>query len=225
MLLNFRPNDYVEETPWYKSKATLVSLFMHLPLIIGMISFPVKAYLDKKEETSKEMIINIVRITKSNNATPKEQISKSATLVSHAITSPEGEFKKKELKQSEEGQETTSDVENTDTQGSTLGNTAEEDNELERYEQVIALWINKYRRHLDASLLTSENKVVPIIRMRVRKDGGLSYLDFHKRTFNPALDNEIKKMIRTASPFPPIPDSYSTEREVEFLLPISLYTN
>lgn len=104
--------------------------------------------------------------------------------------------------------------------GSGLGTSAEQEAEMmQRYTQLISLWINRYSAILNKSLQPGMKGNV-IIRLRIDRAGKIHYFKLDKATGVPAVDAAAAQMVRAANPVPPVPSNYPGGNMFEFLIPV-----
>jgi protein TonB len=103
--------------------------------------------------------------------------------------------------------------------GSEIGNSADSEQALRSYEQMIALWFERYKDTIAETRNEGEGKA--ILRIRIDRHGAIVYYKIEQSTGNNVLDKAVVAMVKNANPLPPIPPQYTAENQVEFLLPIS----
>ncbi|MDX1975738.1 MAG: TonB family protein [Rickettsiales bacterium] len=89
-----------------------------------------------------------------------------------------------------------------------------------RYEQIISLWIQKFKQYPEEARdqqLTGGT----IIRIRIDRRGNIGYYALETTTGSPMLDRAAIDMIRRANPVPAVPDDYPPGDLLEFLIPVN----
>ncbi len=104
---------------------------------------------------------------------------------------------------------------------STAGNSTAADAELmSRYEQLISLWVQKFKLYPDeARMQGMEGETV--VRVRIDRRGTIRYYTLERSTGYPALDRAAIDMIRRANPVPAVPNDYPQGDLLEFLIPVN----
>ena len=105
----------------------------------------------------------------------------------------------------------------------TTGNSSAHDAEMRsRYEQLISLWIQKFKIYPDdARLQGMEGETT--IRIRIDRQGNIRYYILENSTGHAALDHATIDMIKRANPVPAVPSDYPAQDVMEFLIPVSFH--
>ena len=105
--------------------------------------------------------------------------------------------------------------------GSLLGNRTEaEQLAIEKYEQTLALWIEKHHVYP----LSARNKGLEgeaVARLQIDRLGNIRFYELSEETKHDELNQAVLKMIERSDPVPPIPDDYPGDFVMEFLIPIN----
>lgn len=109
------------------------------------------------------------------------------------------------------------------TGGSTLGNSDRHDAQMmARYEQLISLWIQKFKLYPDEARAQSMQGET-VLRIRIDRHGNIHYYALEYSTGFQLLDRAAIDMIRRANPVPAVPLDYPAGDMFEFLIPVSFY--
>ncbi len=92
------------------------------------------------------------------------------------------------------------------------------DDEIERYEQIISIWCQKFKK-TPAELPEGETFDV-LVRIRIDRNGRVVKSSIEQSSKIKAIDSAALTMVRDASPLPKVPDNYAGEA-FEFLLPVT----
>jgi TonB family protein len=105
--------------------------------------------------------------------------------------------------------------------GSVVGNsTAKEAEMMSRYEQLISLWIEKFKQYPDEARAGGMQGDT-IIRIRIDRQGNILYYILEHSTNYPLLDRAAIDMVKRANPVPAVPTDYPKGELVEFLIPVN----
>ena len=107
--------------------------------------------------------------------------------------------------------------------GSTMGNsTAKEAELMSRYEQLISLWIEKFKKYPDEA--RSQNmQGETVVRIRIDRQGNILYYILEHSTGFPVLDHAAIDMVKRANPVPAVPNDYPKGDMIEFLIPVNFH--
>lgn len=104
-----------------------------------------------------------------------------------------------------------------------IGNsTAKEAELMSRYEQLISLWIEKFKLYPEEAR-TSNMQGDTIIRIRIDRQGNILYYILERSTGYPLLDHAVIDMIKRANPVPAVPTDYPKGDLIEFLIPVNFH--
>ncbi|MDE3060028.1 MAG: energy transducer TonB [Pseudomonadota bacterium] len=107
--------------------------------------------------------------------------------------------------------------------GAPTGNSAARDAEIvSRYEQLISLWIQKFKLYPDEARNTGQQGDT-VVRIRIDRQGNIRYYVLERSTGFPLLDHAAIDMIRRANPVPAVPTDYPQSDLMEFLIPVSFH--
>lgn len=103
---------------------------------------------------------------------------------------------------------------------SARGNTTEKEADLvSRYEQLISLWIEKFKKYpMEARKQNIQGET--IVRIRIDRQGNIRYYILEYSTGSTILDRAAIDMVRRANPVPAVPDNYPDADLMEFLVPV-----
>ncbi|MFO0388826.1 MAG: energy transducer TonB [Alphaproteobacteria bacterium] len=103
-----------------------------------------------------------------------------------------------------------------------LSNSASKEAEvLARYEQLISMWIQKFKQYPNAAK-SAGMQGETVVRIRIDRRGNVKYYSLERSTGHADLDRAAVDMIRRANPVPAAPADYPTGGEVlEFLIPVN----
>lgn len=88
----------------------------------------------------------------------------------------------------------------------------------QRYEQQISSWIERHKLY-PAEAAGRSGRVT--IRMRIDRAGTIRYYAIEQSSGVQAIDAAAVDMIRRANPVPAVPENYSSDNSLEFLIPIN----
>ena len=110
---------------------------------------------------------------------------------------------------------------NVQAKGSPRGNSTAKDAELmKRYEQLISLWIEKFKQYpMEARTQGLQGETV--VRIRIDRKGNIRYYLLERSTGHPILDRAAIDMVRRANPVPAVPNDYPKGDLIEFLIPVN----
>ena len=92
---------------------------------------------------------------------------------------------------------------------------------LARYEQLISLWIQKFKQYPEEAKLAGLQGET-VVRIRIDRRGSVKYYALERSTGHAALDRAAVDMIRRANPVPAVPVDYPTSGDLlEFLIPVN----
>lgn len=105
----------------------------------------------------------------------------------------------------------------------TMGNSTEKEAELmSRYEQLISLWIEKFKQYpMDARTQGLQGETV--VRIRIDRKGNVRYYLLERSTGHAILDRAAIDMVRRANPVPAVPNDYPKGDLIEFLIPVNFH--
>lgn len=104
--------------------------------------------------------------------------------------------------------------------GSPLGNsTAKNAEHLLRYEQLLALWIHKFK-HYPAEARMKNQEGTAILHLVIDRSGRILKSELSTKTGYTLLDEAVIDMVKQAKTVPAVPDDYPGENELEFQIPI-----
>lgn len=91
---------------------------------------------------------------------------------------------------------------------------------LSRYEQLVSLWIQKFKLYPEAAradFLRGE----ALVRIRIDRRGNIRDYVLERSTGHEILDRAAVDMIRRANPVPAVPNDYPAGETFEFLIPVN----
>jgi protein TonB len=97
--------------------------------------------------------------------------------------------------------------------------TAEEKAIIERYGNLIALWVQKFKIYPEEAK-SKELSGETVVRIRIDRGGNVRYYVLERSTGYPVLDRAAIDMIRRANPVPAVPNDYPAGEQFEFLVPV-----
>ena len=104
--------------------------------------------------------------------------------------------------------------------GSAVGNSLDAEAQvMQRYTQLISLWINRQKAILNRAVQPGMRGNV-VIRLRIDRMGKIHFFKLDKATGVPAVDAAAADMVRAANPVPPVPSNYPGGNMFEFLIPV-----
>lgn len=112
---------------------------------------------------------------------------------------------------------------NVQARGSARGNsTAKEAELMSRYEQLISLWIEKFKQYpMEAREQGLQGETV--VRIRIDRKGNIRYYILEHSTGHQLLDRAAIDMVRRANPVPAVPNDYPRGELIEFLIPVNFH--
>lgn len=107
--------------------------------------------------------------------------------------------------------------------GSTLGNSDAKNAEMiSRYEQLISLWIQKFKLYPDEAKAQGMQGET-VVRIRIDRQGNIRYYILERSTGYQLLDRAAIDMIKRANPVPAVPNDYPQGDLIEFLIPVNFH--
>ncbi len=107
--------------------------------------------------------------------------------------------------------------------GSVVGNsTAKEAEMMERYEQLISLWIEKFKQYPDEAR-SNGMQGETVVRIRIDRHGNIRYYILERSTGFQVLDKAAIDMVKRANPVPAVPNDYPPGDLIEFLIPVNFH--
>ncbi len=104
-----------------------------------------------------------------------------------------------------------------------MGNSAASNAEImSRYEQLISLWIQKFKLYPDEARARGQQGET-VIRIRIDRRGNIGYYILERSTGFQILDKAAIDMIKRANPVPAVPHDYPQGDLMEFLIPVSFH--
>jgi TonB family protein len=101
-------------------------------------------------------------------------------------------------------------------------NSAKEAELMSRYEQLISLWIEKFKQYpLEARSAGMQGETV--VRIRIDRKGNIRYYILERSTGHQLLDRAAIDMVRRANPVPAVPNDYPKGDLIEFLIPVNFH--
>ncbi|MBY0406569.1 MAG: energy transducer TonB, partial [Rickettsiales bacterium] len=112
---------------------------------------------------------------------------------------------------------------NAQAKGSSRANsTAKEAELMSRYEQLISLWIEKFKQYpMEARMQGLQGETV--VRIRIDRKGNIRYYILENSTGHQELDRAAIEMVRRANPVPAVPNDYPRGDLIEFLIPVNFH--
>jgi TonB family protein len=108
-------------------------------------------------------------------------------------------------------------------EGTALGNsTASHAEVMRRYEQMISLWIQKFKLYPEEAR-TQGLQGETVVRIRIDRQGNVRYYILERSTGYQLLDRAAIDMIRRANPVPAVPHDYPPGDLMEFLIPVTFH--
>jgi periplasmic protein TonB len=105
--------------------------------------------------------------------------------------------------------------------GAKEGNSAASHAEMiSRYEQLISLWIQKFKLYPEQARLQSMQGET-VVRIRIDRRGNIRYYALERSTGYEVLDRAAIDMMRRANPVPAVPNEYPPGELLEFLIPVN----
>jgi len=102
------------------------------------------------------------------------------------------------------------------------GNSAKEAEMMSRYEQLISLWIEKFKLYpADARAQGMQGETV--VRIRIDRQGNIRYYILERSTGFQPLDAAAIDMVKRANPVPAVPNDYPKGDLIEFLIPVNFH--
>lgn len=100
------------------------------------------------------------------------------------------------------------------------GNTTSKEAEMiARYEQLISMWIQKFKIYPEAAKQAGQMGET-VARVRIDRRGNIRYYTLERSTGHTALDQAAIDMIKRANPVPAVPQDYPPGDLLEFRIPI-----
>lgn len=91
---------------------------------------------------------------------------------------------------------------------------------LSRYEQLISLWIQKFKQYPDeARRQGMQGKTM--VRIRIDRRGNIHYWELENSTGYALLDRAAIDMVKRANPVPAVPNNYPAGEQFDFLIPVN----
>lgn len=107
--------------------------------------------------------------------------------------------------------------------GNVLGNsTAKEAELMSRYEQLISMWIEKFKLYPDEARARGMQGET-IVRIRIDRKGNIRYYLLERSTGYQVLDRAAIDMVKRANPVPAVPNDYPPGDLIEFLIPVNFH--
>lgn len=104
--------------------------------------------------------------------------------------------------------------------GTPIGNTESADAQpLVRYEQILALWIHKFKRYPTEARMQNQQGTA-ILRLVIDRSGAILSYNLSARTGYVLLDEAVMEMVKQAKTVPAVPDTYPGGDELQFEIPI-----
>lgn len=101
-------------------------------------------------------------------------------------------------------------------------NSAKEAELMSRYEQLISLWIEKFKQYpMEARSAGLQGETV--VRIRIDRKGNIRYYILERSTGHQLLDRAAIDMVRRANPVPAVPNDYPKGDLIEFLIPVNFH--
>lgn len=91
---------------------------------------------------------------------------------------------------------------------------------LSRYEQLISLWIQKFKIYPEQARAQGMQGAT-MIRIRIDRRGNILYYALERSTGFLILDRAATDMVRRANPVPAVPNDYPPGEAFEFLIPVN----
>lgn len=105
-------------------------------------------------------------------------------------------------------------------QGNDSAKGAQDKEIVQRYEQLISLWIQKFKLYPEEARRQGMEGET-IIRVRIDRRGNIHHYLLERSTGYPLLDRAAIDMIRRSNPVPAVPNDYPPGDELEFLIPVN----
>ena len=99
---------------------------------------------------------------------------------------------------------------------------AKEAEMMSRYEQLISLWIEKFKLYPDEAR-SSGMQGETVVRIRIDRQGNIRYYILEHSTGFPVLDKAATDMVKRANPVPAVPNDYPQGDLIEFLIPVNFH--
>jgi len=157
-----------------------------------------------------------------------EQPEHLAMLIPESLPDrPEAPRPKKEESQVREVQEPAPEPEVTErieqaaqsTQSLPVNAPVQDDALAATYENIVVAWLERSKRYPDRAIRRGIEGEV-LLTLRISKTGELLTSSVDDSSGFSILDEEVKRMVQRASPFPPIPEHFSSS-EISFSVPIA----
>jgi protein TonB len=91
---------------------------------------------------------------------------------------------------------------------------------LSRYEQLISLWIQKFKQYPDEARRQGMRGET-LVRIRIDRKGNIRYWALEHSTGFTVLDRAAIDMVRRANPVPAVPNDYPAGDQFDFLIPVN----
>lgn len=91
---------------------------------------------------------------------------------------------------------------------------------LSRYEQLISLWIQKFKQYPDEARRQSMTGET-LVRIRIDRQGNIKYWALENSTGYALLDRAAIDMVKRANPVPAVPNDYPAGETFDFLIPVN----
>lgn len=103
------------------------------------------------------------------------------------------------------------------------GNKSAKDAEMmSRYEQLISLWIEKFKLYPDDARAQGMQGET-VVRIRIDRQGNIRYYILENSTGYQLLDRAAIDMVKRANPVPAVPNDYPKGDLIEFLIPVNFH--
>jgi periplasmic protein TonB len=107
--------------------------------------------------------------------------------------------------------------------GNVLGNsTAKEAELMSRYEQLISMWIEKFKLYPNEARAQGMQGET-VVRIRIDRKGNIRYYILERSTGYQVLDRAAIDMVKRANPVPSVPNDYPPGDLIEFLIPVNFH--
>ncbi len=107
--------------------------------------------------------------------------------------------------------------------GAILGNSSAKEAEMmSRYEQLISLWIEKFKKYPDEAR-SQGMQGETVVRIRIDRQGTIRYYILERSTGYQVLDKAAIDMVKRANPVPSVPNDYPPGDLIEFLIPVNFH--
>ena len=107
--------------------------------------------------------------------------------------------------------------------GNAAGNSSAKEAEMmSRYEQLISLWIEKFKQY-PAEARAQGMHGETVVRIRIDRQGNIRYYILERSTGYQLLDRAAIEMVKRANPVPAVPHDYPHGDLIEFLIPVNFH--